>query len=101
MRLKRIDKATEELPDEYFLSALRTILTGRIKEEVDVKCSEKEEPKWRDVLTVVRKYANIQRLELSNRKRNDMQLDQVNTGKDENETPPDTTWKPEWTPQGK
>ena len=32
MMLKRIDKATEKLPDGYFLSALRRILCGKIKE---------------------------------------------------------------------
>ena len=80
MRLKRIDKATEILPDQYFLSALRRILCGRIKESVDLMCSSKKEQYMQDVLATVRKYSNLQRIDLTNRKRNDMHVDGMTEG---------------------
>ena len=80
MRLKRIGKATEALPDEYFLSALRRILCGRIKESVDLLCSSRKEPAMQDVLATVRKYSNLQRIDLTQRKRNDMHVDRVTEG---------------------
>ena len=77
MRLKRIDKATNNMPDGYFLSALRRILCGRIKESVDLLCSERDEPSWEEVLGRVRKYANLRRIDLTLRKRNDMHVDET------------------------
>ena len=82
MRLKRIDKATDKLPDGYFLSALRRILCGEIKEHVDSMCSQKKEPNMQEVLGLVRKYAHIRRIDLTLRKRNDMHVDEMRgTGK--------------------
>ena len=75
MRLKRVDRATEQLPDQYVLSALRKILTGRTKERVDLKCSRKEEPTMQDVLAMVRTHAHIHRVDLTVRKRNGMHAD--------------------------
>ena len=77
MHLKRIDKATATLPDGYFLSVLRRILCGRIKEHVDLMCSQRTEPSMQDVLGMVRTYAHIQRLALTLRSRTDMHVDDV------------------------
>ena len=77
MRLKRIDKATELMPDGYFLSALRRILCGRKKESVDPLCSQREDPTLEEVLGRVRKYSNLRRVDLTLRKRNDMHVDEA------------------------
>ena len=77
MRLKRIDKATNNMPDGYFLSALRRILCGMLQESVDLLCSERDEPSWEEVLGRVRKYANLRRIDLTLRKRNDMHVDEA------------------------
>ena len=80
MRLKRIDRATNDMPDGYVLSALRRILCGRIKESVDLLCSERIEPSLEEVLGRVRKYANLRRIDLTLRKRNDLHVDETRGG---------------------
>ena len=48
-----------------------------IKESVDLLCSERDEPSWEEVLGRVRKYANLRRIDLTLRKRNDMHVDET------------------------
>ena len=77
MRLKRIGKATSKMPDGYFLSALMRILCVMIQESVDLLCSERDEPAWEEVLGRVRKCANLRRIDLTFRQRNDMHVDET------------------------
>ena len=77
MRLIMTDKAAASLPAGYFLSALMLILCGRLNESVDLMCSQRLEPTMQDVIGMVRKCANIQRIELVLRNRNDMHVDEV------------------------
>eukprot|EP00969_Alexandrium_andersonii_P095683 4226504-Alexandrium_andersonii.AAC.1 len=40
--LARVDPGYKELPDEWKLAAFRGILTGKIKEHIDLKIAESE-----------------------------------------------------------
>ena len=82
------------------MSALRRILCGRIKDSVDLRCSTKREPSMQEVLATVRKYSNLQRIDLTFRKRNDMQVDGVTDGTKRDTTSTGQNAKA-WTYQGK
>ena len=65
------------MPYGYVLSSLRRILCGRIKESVDLLCSQREKPTLEEVLGRVRKYSNLHRVDLTLRKRNDVHVDEA------------------------
>ena len=77
IRLKKIGKATEQLPDQYFLLALSLLLTGRINESADLKCATHEELTMQEILGSVRNHTNKARVDLAVRKRTDVQVDQA------------------------
>ena len=63
MELGRIDPEFEHLPMAWRVSAIRGILTGKIKDHVDLKDAEGELD-METLIKEVRKYAGVKRLEL-------------------------------------